>query len=204
MDSTAPAWKTTEEQFTSYNASPVLKSEWDSFPETKRPVTSNSGNVNDSIPHISHHHIPRRDASLAERLEYVLQCAHNVGFENFDSMMSKYYTTDFEHNSGISNEQCLSRNRRLPGVLAELRKHSKNWTMWERQGYLQEILKTAQDIYVAEIGNFQDTAFESGDSSDTPGMIHFEELVSKNIIPESIPEMIRVFQNNVCPMETLL
>ncbi|KAN0071842.1 hypothetical protein V8E54_010438 [Elaphomyces granulatus] len=198
---TAPGeipWTATEEQFTAYNSSPVLKSELDSIPEEaiKRPVTSDSGNVNDSVSHTSHHHIPRKDASVAERLEYLLQCAHNVGFENFDSMISKYYAADFKHISSISNEQCLSRNLGLPRVLAELRKHSKSWTKWERQGYLHEILKTAEDIFVAETGKFQDTVFESGNAGDTSGMI-FNEVASKDMGSECIPEMIRIFQNNV-------
>lgn len=98
--------------------------------------------------------IPNRDSPLHTRFEYVLECAKAVGFESFDALVSVYYTANFEDSSSLSSEQRLSRMRRLPGLIAALRDTSAGWTQWERQGYQDEILKSAESILGTEYNRF--------------------------------------------------
>lgn len=44
----------------------------------------------------------------------------------------------------------MSRNRQLPVILAQLRRASCAWSDWERRGYEEEVLKSAEDICMAE------------------------------------------------------
>lgn len=111
-----------------------------------------------------------QDATLDDRFEYILECAKQVGFDGFDSLVAHYYTADFSDCSILSNEQRLSRNRRLPGILAELREKSAGWTQWERQGYQDEILKSAETIFVTECKSFsQGRSFQQGVFEDNGG-----------------------------------
>lgn len=102
-----------------------------------------------------------KDLSLHSRFNYVLDCAKAVGFESFDALVSLYYTANFEDSSSLSSEQRLSRMRRLPGVIAAIRDSSEGWTQWERQGYQDEILQSAESILGAEFRRFnQDSALK--------------------------------------------
>ncbi|KAI0406435.1 RadR putative transcriptional regulator [Xylaria palmicola] len=94
-------------------------------------------------------------ATVEERFEYVLGCAQRVGFDCFDGMATQYYTTNFSPASALALEQRLSRSRRLPGLLAELRKSSSAWSAWQRRGYEDETLKAAEKICAVEYGEFR-------------------------------------------------
>ncbi|KAI8944362.1 hypothetical protein F4801DRAFT_223458 [Xylaria longipes] len=98
---------------------------------------------------------PDPQTSMEEQLEYVLSCAQRVGFDSFDTMALHYYTRNFNPASAIALEQHLSRSRRLPELLAELRKQSTNWSAWQRRGYQDETLKTAEEICTVEYGEFR-------------------------------------------------
>jgi hypothetical protein len=146
-----------------------------------------------------------KEATIDDRFEYILECAKQVGFDGFDSLVAKYYTADFSDDSILSQEQRLSRNRHLPGILAELRDKSKGWTQWERQGYQSEILKAAEAIFVAECKtfrhsqNFQDEPFEDESSkgeggrrpSSSPGGS------DRSSSSQATPAIKRTFQNEV-------
>jgi hypothetical protein len=92
--------------------------------------------------------------STEKRLEYVLNCARQAGFDSFDDLVMAYYTSEFDYASHLFFEQRQSRNRRLPNVLAEVRQSSKTWTQWERQGYCDEVLKAAESILLKEFRTF--------------------------------------------------
>ncbi|KAF2970438.1 hypothetical protein GQX73_g3100 [Xylaria multiplex] len=92
--------------------------------------------------------------TVEEQFEYVLGCAQRVGFDSFDTMALHYYTRNFHPASALALEQRLSRNRRLPELLAELRKQSTTWNPWQRRGYQDEILKAAEEICAIEYSGF--------------------------------------------------
>jgi hypothetical protein len=93
-------------------------------------------------------------ATVEERFEYVLNCGQRVGFDNFDTMALHYYTRNFNPTSALALEQRMSRNRRLPELLAELRKQSTTWIPWQRRGYEDQTLKAAEEICMIEYGEF--------------------------------------------------
>ncbi|KAM0306069.1 hypothetical protein ACHAO8_010896 [Botrytis cinerea] len=97
--------------------------------------------------------VPVEGASFNERLNFLLECSRIVGFTDFDSVISSYYTADFSDDSVVASVQRLSRRRGLPKVLVALRENAVNWTQWEAQGYLDETFKSAEDLLVAECTN---------------------------------------------------
>lgn len=99
--------------------------------------------------------LPNTQTSVEEQFEYVLGCAQRAGFDSFDTMALHYYTRNFNPASAIALEQHLSRNRRLPELLAELRKQSTNWNEWQRRGYQGETLKAAEEICSMEYSEFR-------------------------------------------------
>ncbi|KAI0436995.1 hypothetical protein F4803DRAFT_177705 [Xylaria telfairii] len=99
--------------------------------------------------------LPSTQTSVEDQFEYVLSCAQRAGFDSFDTMALHYYTRNFNPASAIALEQHLSRNRRLPELLAELRKQSSNWSEWQRRGYQGETLKAAEEICSMEYSEFR-------------------------------------------------
>lgn len=94
--------------------------------------------------------IPSIDASIEERLQYLLGCAQSVGFDSFDAVLSAYYTLDVDRASGLVLEQRMSRVRRLPNLLADLRREAPTWRPREQSGYQNETVKAAEDICASE------------------------------------------------------
>nr|POE89900.1 transcription factor zeb2 [Quercus suber] len=88
------------------------------------------------------------------QLEQVLECARQAGFDSLDDFVSAYYATRFDESSTLFFQQRQSRNRHLPGILAEIRQSSRTWTKWERQGYMHEILQSAEAILLNEFRTF--------------------------------------------------
>lgn len=91
-----------------------------------------------------------KEVSLDERLEWIMERIKSAGFDNFDALVTAYYSETFRELSPLANEQRLSRNRRLPGVMAELFNATSQWTDWERRGFQEEILKTAETMLISE------------------------------------------------------
>ncbi|KAH7309180.1 hypothetical protein B0I35DRAFT_95203 [Stachybotrys elegans] len=92
----------------------------------------------------------KEDCSAVERLEHVLEVMNRSGFESLESLMSEYYTADFRPFPRLAGLQHLSRNRKLPSLLADLRINAASWTEWEAQGYKSEIVWSAESILTAE------------------------------------------------------
>ncbi|RWA13132.1 hypothetical protein EKO27_g1973 [Xylaria grammica] len=111
--------------------------------------------------------LPHPQATVEEQFEYVLSCAQRVGFDSFDTMALHYYTRNFHPASALALEQRLSRNRRLPELLAELRKQSVTWSTWQRRGYQDEMLKAAEEICTVEYNEFHKA---DGNGSESESM----------------------------------
>jgi hypothetical protein len=88
--------------------------------------------------------------SLGDRFEFILECTEATGFENFDTLVTAYYRETFHESSPLANEQRLSRNRRLPKVIADVFDATSAWSSWERRGFHEEILKTTESMLIAE------------------------------------------------------
>ncbi|KAG9250297.1 basic-leucine zipper transcription factor [Emericellopsis atlantica] len=94
---------------------------------------------------------PAPNASLDERFECIMEQVEAAGFENFDAMVTAYYTQSFSPTSALADEQRLSRNRRLPQVISDIHAAaSGSWSEWERKGFQDEILRTAEGMLTSE------------------------------------------------------
>lgn len=94
--------------------------------------------------------------SIEESFDFVLKCARKAGFDNFDSMVSQYYTSIFDESSALAMEQRESRIQHLPALLAKLRQYSTTWSDSEYHGYHDEILKSAEKLYLRERRSFEE------------------------------------------------
>jgi hypothetical protein len=92
----------------------------------------------------------KKDGSPVERLENVLEFINRSGFDSLESVMSEYYTSDFRPFPRLAGSQHLSRNRKLPALLSDLRLNAASWTEWEAQGYKSEIVWSAESILATE------------------------------------------------------
>ncbi|GJN80411.1 hypothetical protein PLIIFM63780_003937 [Purpureocillium lilacinum] len=90
------------------------------------------------------------NASLDERFSSIMKQVEAAGFESFDDLVTAYYRETFTATSSLANEQRLSRNRRLPKVISDVFQATRDWTTWERYGFHEEILKTAEAMLVEE------------------------------------------------------
>jgi hypothetical protein len=102
----------------------------------------------DSVSDISD--LPATNAPLEERFEFIMECIMAIGLDNFDKLVTTYYVETFKESSPLANEQRLSRNRRLPKVIADLFCATKEWSTWERWGFHEEILKTTETMLISE------------------------------------------------------
>ncbi|EHK47618.1 hypothetical protein TRIATDRAFT_51934 [Trichoderma atroviride IMI 206040] len=91
--------------------------------------------------------------SLDERMEGIMQKVRAAGFESFDALVTAYYCGNFVEASPLANEQRLSRNRRLPKVIDNVFQATTQWSAWERRGFQEEILKTAESMLKSEAVN---------------------------------------------------
>lgn len=98
---------------------------------------------------------PSSSLSLEERVGDFMQRVKATGFNSFEDLISAYYSYDFAEASFLANEQHLSRNRRLPKLMADMFKATSDWSLWERRGFYEEILKTAESILVTETSSAQ-------------------------------------------------
>ncbi|KAL1848111.1 hypothetical protein Daus18300_013710 [Diaporthe australafricana] len=84
------------------------------------------------------------------RFEGLLEYSRAMGFDSFDSLVTAYYSHNFDVSSPLATVQRLSRNRHLPKVLADVLDAAKGWSDWERHGLHAEIMKQAESILVSE------------------------------------------------------
>ncbi|KAH7042264.1 hypothetical protein B0J12DRAFT_579556 [Macrophomina phaseolina] len=131
---------------------------------------------------------PSKDASLDERVEYVLECAEAVGFDGLDSLAAAYYMGTFDESSLLAAEQRLSRNRRLPKVLAEVFQAAGSWSAWERRGFYEEILQSAESMLVAECSGFAKAL----------------DAQQERSLPQNQPAIKRLFQSEMPNLGALL
>ncbi|KAK7704508.1 hypothetical protein SLS57_010470 [Botryosphaeria dothidea] len=127
---------------------------------------------------------PPKDASLDERIEYVLACAEAAGFDGFDSLAAAYYTGAFDESSLLAAEQRLSRNRRLPKVLAEVFAAAGAWSAWERRGFYEEILQSAESMLVAECAGFASAL--DAQQQGAPGCLPQDQAAIKRLFQNEL------------------
>ncbi|RGP69665.1 basic-leucine zipper bzip transcription factor [Fusarium sporotrichioides] len=88
--------------------------------------------------------------SVDERLEYIVDAATKVGYDNFDTLAKDYYIHTFEASSSIARKQRMSRNRRLPTVISEIFSATNDWCEWARRGFYEEIVRMTESLMIFE------------------------------------------------------
>jgi hypothetical protein len=126
-------------------------------------------------------------SSMDERLESVLERVEQAGFDNFDALVTAYYSETFHESSRLASEQRLSRNRRLPRVIAEIFRAASQWSAWERGGMNQEVIKSAECLLILE-GTTARNALEGslsllvdGGNGSSSGATSVERLVQNEV-----------------------
>ncbi|EEP77456.1 predicted protein [Uncinocarpus reesii 1704] len=133
-------------------------------------------------------------ASLDERFELIMECVAATGFDSFDTLVTAYYNETFGESSPLANEQRLSRNRRLPRVIADVFDAAGGWSPWERRGFHEEILKTTETMLLSESDRVRNvlnasitSLTELRDRHNTSSTEQQEMLATKRMIQNELP-----------------
>ena len=123
--------------------------QWDGQPSISMP--HNAGTATpvpcDEAPRLTSN---SAGMDMDERVGCIITYLETMGFENFDELVRTYYGQHFGEASFLCNEQRLSRNRRLPGVIASVFCAATKWSTWERRGFHEEILKATEAMLISE------------------------------------------------------
>jgi hypothetical protein len=127
-----------------------------------------------------------------------MKSVEETGFDSFDELVAAYYGEDFHESSLLAYEQRLSRNRRLPKVIAEVSHAANQWTSWEKRGFQEEILKTSESILAAESNSVRNTLIPK-----IVLLMHERKFsADKSSISQVIPLMKKLVQNEVSDLPT--
>ncbi|KAH8904663.1 hypothetical protein BR93DRAFT_930111 [Coniochaeta sp. PMI_546] len=86
-----------------------------------------------------------------ERFTHILLSIKQAGFEDIDSMILQYYTSDFRYDSVAHWAQKRSRMERLRPLLAELSQAATSWPAQEAGQYQDVILKIASRVCASDM-----------------------------------------------------
>jgi hypothetical protein len=90
-------------------------------------------------------------SSITLRFRRIFEAMEAAGFETFDDMASDYYTVLFPESDPAHNAQRCSRTQHLGRFLAKLKSSAMEWEQKEKQGWIQEIVGSAENLYVQEV-----------------------------------------------------
>jgi len=156
-----------------------------------------SGDIHPSHRRISpgYESVPLSPATirLDAQLEFILESADVFGLGHFDSLVSAYYCESFAESSVIANNQRLSRNRRLPKVLADIFRSSINWSDWERRGIQEEILKQTEAMLILEATKAHNTL-----KTKISPLLEAQTGAGMKPTAQNVLNMKEMVQNEVC------
>ncbi|KXS93460.1 hypothetical protein AC579_3493 [Pseudocercospora musae] len=92
---------------------------------------------------------------IEDRINLVIAQARTAGYCDLGSAWHEYYTAALPVGSALSVEQRLSRNRRLPGVIASLSRSAQSWSAWERTGFQEQLVNSAEAVLINECRSFR-------------------------------------------------
>lgn len=109
--------------------------------------------------------------TMERKVAYLVDCSKALGFRDFDSVITSFYTDSFDIMSKAHNMQRVSRIRGLASVLRTIDASAEAWPPHESHGYRAEIFKAAEHLYKAELQR----AIDSG------ALMVLEERVNKDM-----------------------
>lgn len=133
--------------------------------------------------------------STEERIEAIMETIQAAGFSSFDALVSAYYCDTFGEASPLANEQRLSRNRRLPKLIDDIFRATKKWSSWERRGFQEEIIKTAESMLISEGAGARPSLM----SKITP-VLDSHDAANPAATAEALVNLKRSIQDEVCEL----
>lgn len=150
-------------------------------------ITGSGSSIISPMPQLAQETI-----SLDERMEGIMEKVRAAGFDSFDALVSAYYCGNFGEASFLANEQRLSRNRRLPKVIDDVFQATKHWSAWERRGFQEEILKTAESMLKSEAASAHNPLM----AKITP-LLDLHEITNQVSTAEALVDLKRSIQDQV-------
>lgn len=84
-------------------------------------------------------------------LESIMDGIFEMGFDSLEEMVIAYYTRDFDESSTIGQAQRLSRKRHVRALISAMNDSARSWTEDEASPLQEEVLKSAEVLYAAEV-----------------------------------------------------
>ncbi len=133
------------------------------------------------------------NVSVEARVEYIMERVQAMGFDSFDALVTTYYSRPLTNMSLFSNAQRMSRNRRLPGVIASVSQSAAGWTNWERRGLDEELVKATEAILASEnIAGHADVCTGATRIVERSGNLGSESsAIAVSDLKESLPDKVR-------------
>ncbi|KAI9152064.1 Transcription factor lcsF [Paramyrothecium foliicola] len=163
------------------------------------PMAGHLGPVIDAVTDMGPHPIAPTSTSMAsqqtsldERFERIMEQVEAAGFDSFDALVTTYYSAKFGEVSPLAHEQRLSRNRRLPKVVADVFHATGQWSGWERTGFYEEILRSTESMLINESTGARNTLV-----SKLAPMIEAQKMMGGQATAESILAMKRTIQDEL-------
>ncbi|PTB36580.1 hypothetical protein M441DRAFT_31164 [Trichoderma asperellum CBS 433.97] len=150
-------------------------------------ITGSGSSIISPMPQLAQETI-----SLDERMEGIMEKVRAAGFDSFDALVSAYYCGNFGEASFLANEQRLSRNRRLPKVIDDVFQATKHWSAWERRGFQEEILKTAESMLKSEAASAHNPLM----AKITP-LLDLHEITNQVSTAEALVDLKRSIQDQL-------
>ncbi|KAH8126488.1 hypothetical protein LI328DRAFT_166060 [Trichoderma asperelloides] len=150
-------------------------------------ISGSSSSIMSPIPQLATENI-----SLDGRMEGIMEKVRAAGFDSFDALVSAYYCGNFGEASFLANEQRLSRNRRLPKVIDDVFQATKQWSAWERRGFQEEILKTAESMLKSEAASAHNALM----AKITP-LLDLHEIINQASTAEALVDLKRSIQDQL-------
>lgn len=141
---------------------------------------------------------PRKDspvtesATIGSRIESAIQAIRTLGFGSIDDLAAQYYTANLEDRPVVAHSQRISRRRGLTSILSSIRKQIKNnnWSDWEARGFLEEAVRTAEDVLEDEFYQFSKSYGREINPRGT--MAELKELFQEEVRKYSISNLCSV------------
>lgn len=132
----------------------------------------------------------RIQLSAEQRIDYILRCVREAGFDDMDSVFSCYYTEQFTAGTAASTAQENSRSAALPTLLEVFRRATKSWSPWDANAYKDALIRSAERIISEEFERLEKKIYtseieltnrlslqrQSHNGSETEARMHRDEL----------------------------
>lgn len=123
----------------------------------ERQIADAQGICNTEIAELDH------SVSIGERLAHVLKAVSTAGFNSLDDAVVAYYTESCEDHEWLQQTRRLNRIRQLPTLVEKMHHEAQTWDEWQRRGFEEQIIRSTEDILIAELFAMQHSCQSSSE-----------------------------------------